>query len=109
MVADGHESRRSLGFFIPAHAPASCNARQHSLLKNSRVVLLQQKWCALQVSNLQKSDNSLGNAGVPSQRASQNQVGPLSGLDSVVENWLTLPEPLKAAILAIIKTVEGLH
>lgn len=59
------------------------------------------------VSNLQKSDDSLGNYGSPSQIASQKSAEALSGLDSVVENWQTLPPTLKAAVLAIVESTSN--
>jgi hypothetical protein len=67
---------------------------------------LSERWCALQVSNLQKSTESLGNSHSPSQIASQKLDAALNGLDSVVESWQSLSPALKAAILAIVGSTE---
>jgi uncharacterized protein (DUF2235 family) len=67
------------------------------------------EWCAVEVTNLQKSSESLGNADSPSQIASQNSGEALHGLDSVVESWPKLPTALKAAILAIVNSSEGVR
>jgi hypothetical protein len=69
-----------------------------------RVLTKIEKWCALQVLNLQKTSDSLGNSGSASQIASQKIGISFDGLDSVVEAWLNLPCPLKAAILAIVNS-----
>jgi hypothetical protein len=61
-----------------------------------------EEWCALQVSNLPKTADSLGNYDSPSQIASQKIAESLSGLDSIVENWPALPPALKSAVLSII-------
>jgi hypothetical protein len=60
------------------------------------------EWCAVQVSNLPKTADSLGNYDSPSQIASQKIAKSLSGLDSVVENWPVLSPALKSAVLSII-------
>src|ERR1019366_2156251 len=71
-----------------------------------RVLSNIEKWCALQVSNLRETSNSLGNLDKPPQIAPQKLVESFSGLDSVVEAWPALPPALKAAILAIVNSSE---
>src|ERR1035437_3821430 len=68
-----------------------------------------EKWCALQVSNLRNTSDSLGNSDSPSQIASQKLGEALHGLDSVVESWPKLPPALKAAILAIVNSTEDVR
>ena len=74
-----------------------------------RVLSKIKEWCAVEVSNLQKSSESLGNSDSPSQIASQKLGEALRGLDSVVESWPKLPPALKAAILAIVNSSEGVR
>jgi hypothetical protein len=59
----------------------------------------------LQVSNLPKTADSLGNSDSPSQIANQKTDEVFRGLDSVVESWPQLSPALKAAILAIVGSV----
>jgi hypothetical protein len=53
-----------------------------------------------------KSNASLAKTDSPSQIASQNPVALGHDLSQVVTAWGKLPVPLKAAILAIIKTTD---
>jgi hypothetical protein len=84
-------------------ARGSCVKPWSLLGENSSMV----KWCALQVSNLPKTADSLGNYDSPSQIASQKSAESLSGLDSVVETWLTLSPALKSAVLSIIASTSS--
>jgi hypothetical protein len=54
--------------------------------------------------NLQKTLVSLGNSNGDTQRDSQIPVASLHELSQVVTAWSKLPAPLKAAILAIVRT-----
>lgn len=54
-----------------------------------------------------KSNNDGPFAAAPSQIASQKPVSPGHDLSRVVAAWSKLPSPFKAAILAIVNSVEG--
>ena len=54
-----------------------------------------------------KSNASLAKTDPPSQIASQESGATGQDLSRVVTSWPKLPAPLKAAILAIIQSVEG--
>jgi hypothetical protein len=57
--------------------------------------------------NLQKTPVSLGNSNGDTQRDSQIPVASLHELSQVVTAWAKLPVPLKAAILAIVRTAAN--
>jgi hypothetical protein len=65
------------------------------------------KWSERQDSNLSKTGKTKGNLKGDSQIDSQKSVPLGPDLSRVVIAWSKLPEPLKAAILAIINAVEG--
>jgi len=66
----------------------------------------QTKWCPRQDLNLRKASDSLGNPDGDTQIDAQILVALGHDLSQVVTAWIKLPAPLKAAILAIVKTVE---
>jgi len=66
----------------------------------------QPKWSERQDLNLQKNADSVGNPNGDTQRDSQTPVVLGHDLSQVDTTWEKLPAPLKAAILAIVKSVE---
>jgi hypothetical protein len=64
------------------------------------------KWSERQDLNLSPTTDSQALTEADTQRDSQTPVAPLHGLSQVVTAWTKLPELLKAAILAIVKSVE---
>jgi len=64
------------------------------------------EWCALQVSNLPKTADCLGNT--LSDAPISAPISPACpDLRKVIEAWPELSEPLRRAILAIAGTVAG--
>ncbi|MGB7768538.1 MAG: hypothetical protein WBN22_06755 [Verrucomicrobiia bacterium] len=66
----------------------------------------EEKWSERQDLNPSPTTDSQALTEADTQRASQTPVAPLHGLSQVVTAWAKLPELLKAAILAIVKSVE---
>jgi hypothetical protein len=62
------------------------------------------KWSERQDLNLQKTPDSVENPNGDTQRDSQTPVVLGPDLSQVVTAWVKLPAPLKAAILAIVKS-----
>jgi hypothetical protein len=75
-------------------------------LRRSLKRRLKEKWSERQDSNLQKTPDSPRNSNGDTQRDSQTPVALGHDLSQVVTAWEKLPAPLKAAILAIVKTAE---
>src|ERR1035437_2035474 len=93
-------SRKRRSSFRKAGSPLSRCALWRGIFQSFFAAV--EKWCAPQVSNLQKTADSLGNSDGSSPIASLKLGEARQGLDSVVESWPKLPHALKAAILAIV-------
>ena len=66
-------------------------------------------WCAIQGSNLPKSSDFPANAQADAQIDAQATVPLGHDLSRIVTAWSKLPAALKAAILAIINSAEGVQ
>jgi hypothetical protein len=85
------------------------NYRQHANCEqpaNNFRGITARKWSERQDLNPSPTTDSQALTEADTQRASQTPVAPLHGLSQVVTAWVKLPELLKAAILAIVKSVE---
>jgi hypothetical protein len=84
------------------------NKKEMSLFDAACLVLLNiQRWCAIQVSNLQRPSKTKGKSKGDAQRDAQRLVPLGHDLSRVVAAWSKLPCPLKAAILAIVKSANA--
>jgi hypothetical protein len=65
------------------------------------------KWSERQDSNLPQGGKNKGKPGCDAQRDAQKLASSIAEVKRVIIAWPKLGESLKAAILAIIKSVEG--
>jgi hypothetical protein len=66
-------------------------------------VFIGENWCALQGSNLPKTQQNRPDSAAASQIDSQEN----AELKEIASAWPHLTDPLKAAVLAIVRTVRG--